>query len=223
MELEPVQPEPVQAEPVQPWAPLPVRNLTNFLINVPGQWQYRPGLNRQEARPDSITTPPGELTEFFYSHETSSPFYPWVSVGTYMATHTRMTTMEAANESARHAVNAILYNIKAAGTGQFQYAGKLVGEPCDIWDPEENEPRDLDYFKQLDQALYDEGLPHFLDILKVEEIVEGLPGLDELSQIITEAQALLLAQVSADPDFLEDAAEYLTTLIQDLLEPLSDS
>jgi hypothetical protein len=77
----------------------------------------------------------------------------WVLAGTYMRTHTRLTTMESANESARHAVNALL-----------RFLG-FEGSRCDTWDPEELELPDLDTLKELDDHLVEAGLPHALDIL----------------------------------------------------------
>jgi len=62
-----------------------------------------------------------------------------VFAGTYMQTHTRITTMEAANESGRHAVNAIL----AASTFQ--------GERCAIFNSRACEPPDLKFLVELDQ------------------------------------------------------------------------
>src|SRR5262249_6505578 len=74
-------------------------NENPYVINVPGQWEHRPGINHAEARID------------YAIDEVSlrdSLFRRWMPAGTYMATYTRLTTMEAANESGRHAVNAIL-------------------------------------------------------------------------------------------------------------------
>ena len=69
-----------------------------------------------------------------------------------------ITTMEAANESGRHAVNGILNE------------DDFHGSRCQIWDPEENEPPDLTLLKDLDRKLVELGLPHFVDILELREV-----------------------------------------------------
>src|SRR6185369_8537700 len=81
-----------------------------------------------------------------------------VFAGTHMQTHTRLTTMEAANESGRHAVNAIL---EAEG---------FAGDRCMIADPERFEIEDLRWLVEVDDRLWKLGLPHFVDILRVEQL-----------------------------------------------------
>ena len=79
-----------------------------------------------------------------------------------MKTHTRLTTMEAANESARHAVNAILREAeRVEPTGR---AGNL----CTIWPLYEREIEDLRLLRDLDARLMERGLPHCLDILGLD-------------------------------------------------------
>jgi hypothetical protein len=108
-----------------------------------------------------------------------------VFCGTYMRTFTRMTTMESANESARHAVNAILNHLAYSGENPQQPS--ISGDYCDIWDPEENELEDLRFFKRVDQLLYDAGKPSIADILKFDEIG------DLLYPTPTDGQALMTA------------------------------
>ena len=120
----------------------------------------------------------------------------WVMCGTYMATHTRMTTMEAANESGRHAVRAILNALgnddKLDTREQFEVQTPLMKQlliqfnalgnktyntawanrkfdPPDVWSPEDNELEDLDLLRRIDRRLVELGLPHCFKILKVEE------------------------------------------------------
>jgi hypothetical protein len=78
-----------------------------------------------------------------------------VFAGTFMQTFTRLTTMEAANESARHAVNAIL--------GEYARQGGRMIEPCQIWNPEDYELTDLRYLIDLDERLFAARQPHVLD------------------------------------------------------------
>ena len=66
-----------------------LHNENPYIINVPGQWRHRPGLNQTTGKVDY--TVEKELFE-------ECLFRRWVPAGTFMATYTRLTTMEAANE-----------------------------------------------------------------------------------------------------------------------------
>jgi NAD(P)-binding Rossmann-like domain len=107
----------------------------------------------QEARPGRLDREQGY--EMYYGN--------LVFAGTQMQTFTRLTTMEAANESGRHAVNAILYTESLEPNG-------VKRERCVIHNPEEHEMTDVQYFIDLDAALCDQGLPHFVDILDPGEL-----------------------------------------------------
>ncbi|WP_437805120.1 NAD(P)-binding protein [Sorangium sp. So ce1078] len=142
----------------------PIRNGAPYLVNRPSDWRRRPGT-------------PGE-----YQVQCDR----WVLAGTYMQTYTRLTTMEAANESGRHAANAILDDLQ-------RRESSLSYPCCEIWNPEKGELPDLEWLKELDRRLFhypgsgDEepthghaperrsgGLPHFIDILDLEELPEAL-------------------------------------------------
>ena len=207
----------------------PLQNRTQFLINVPAQWQCRPGLSRTKLPQESLTTAKGETEEFRYWHDTPA-LSRWVPAGTFMATHTRMTTMEAANESARHAVNAILQKICAMPKDPgkpYGYKGRLIADPCEIWDPEEHELDDLCYFKELDQALLDADLPHLVEILKLENLVLSLPQTedarlelwDEIYEFMTEAQVDLIGQLAAGSQTLDQAYSNLAAQLQAAFAP----
>jgi len=121
----------------------PDRNLTPLIINRTGRFNERPG----EPHPDrGYRLQPGRI----------------VFAGTYMQTYTRMTTMEAANESGRHAVNAILES------------EHFEGDRCMIADPEQYEIDDLKWLVEIDRGLWELGLPHFVDILRLEELPDSL-------------------------------------------------
>ena len=123
------------------------KNLSPYLINRPGEWKLRPGrLNLPDERHDGYELQNGA----------------WILAGTYMKTFTRLTTMEAANESARHAVNAVLH------------ASKAPGDRCMIWDPEEWELPDFAVLRAIDQRLYKDGYPHMVEILGLDSIPEAL-------------------------------------------------
>jgi hypothetical protein len=118
-----------------------------------------------------------------------------VFAGTYLKTFTRMTTMESANESARHAVNAIIdhYLYKndlvplptpamARGpsipsmddrspikdTPEFRMTP--IGEYCRIWDPEQSELAELGLLRELDAKLFSMKMPHVWDVLRLEPL-----------------------------------------------------
>jgi hypothetical protein len=120
------------------------RNLTPFLVNSAdhvGAFPERPGAYQVHMK-------------------------HFVFAGTYLQTRTRLVTMEAANESARHAVNAVLRDARKPG----QSAGQL----CPIFDPEEREPDELYLLHRIDAELLARGLPHWMDILAVEPRVRAL-------------------------------------------------
>ena len=109
-----------------------------MLINRPGEYVQRPG------HPDLYRVHLGQF----------------VLAGPWMQTYTRLTTMEAANESARHAVNAILAGV------DFQ------GEYCTIWNPEDHEPVPFERMKSLDERLVACGLPHVFQALGLYEWID---------------------------------------------------
>jgi len=100
--------------------------LTPFLVNNVGDWVNRPGSDPWDPETDGI---PANLVDepnvWQADHGGYQVHYhKIVFAGTYMRTFTRMTTMEAANESARHAVNAILdHSAEVRSVAQKQAAG----------------------------------------------------------------------------------------------------
>jgi hypothetical protein len=123
------------------------RNLAPYLINAPGDWPRRPGrLGRGDARLQGYAVQNGA----------------WVLAGTYLQTFTRLTTMESANESARHAVNGLL---DALG---------VAGDRCAVWDPEAHEVPDLEPLRALDARLFRDGYPHMVDILRLDALPDWL-------------------------------------------------
>ena len=160
--------------------PVALRNDTPFQINPPGHWQRRPG-HAPAGRPRQRAVPafPGQAAEdapvFEYGHPACPALASWIAAGTYMATYTRLTTMEAANESGRHAVNAILNQLlddagdATQAKGYAQRQRRLFGDYCRTWDVEDEEFEDLKFLKELDAALFAEGLPHVQDILPVQD------------------------------------------------------
>jgi hypothetical protein len=109
----------------------PASNRTPMLINRTGTYRRRAGTPRR-----------------YHLHDGRLVF-----AGTHMQTYTRLTCMESANESARHAVCAILE--------QEHFGGDL---PM-IENPEDHEIEDLAWLRTLDERLFRQGLPHVLDIV----------------------------------------------------------
>lgn len=148
-----------------------VGNHTPYLVNRPGEWQFRPGrLDEYEA--SHHAEPSGELLPKGYAPNCEY----WFLCGTFMKTHTRLTTMEGANESARHAVNGILERIRLTSP-----SGIARTDPCQVWDIEEQEPEDLRWLKELDERLFKRGLPHAVEILSLDSVPDTLlPALKHL-------------------------------------------
>jgi hypothetical protein len=159
-----------------------VTNTTPYLAALPGTWSLRPGLEGP-GEADGVRAPAtrGKTNDIRYAIN----YKRWVLAGTFMATHTRMTTMEAANESGRHAARAILEKLGARDSrgdyfaeAQGQRFAIHTGENStynhaserrqfdapDVWDPEDYEHEDLAYLRQVDAKLFAEGLPHWMDI-----------------------------------------------------------
>jgi len=137
---------------LEPFGKQGYRNWSPLLVSIPGKWKQRPG----ELEPTNPNV--AQKRNSFGKYAITAGY---VCAGTHMKTYTRLTTMEAANESARHAVNAILKD--ALGDG---YA-----TPCTIWPIEEREPRDFAFLRELDKRLYEKGLDHFIEILDADELI----------------------------------------------------
>ncbi len=174
-----------------------IRNETPYLVPIVGDWPNRPGGDPWNPHETSWASVPLEdrwkddLEQRnvwqarhggYQVHNNSVVF-----AGTWAKTFTRMTTMESACESARHAVNAILDHhiwVQSDGLDQrekttlnwrFPY-GFLdqglsspirmptpVGDYCYIFDVENREPADTRALRVLDSQYFEHSLPHPLD------------------------------------------------------------
>lgn len=161
----------------------PARNAEPFLINAAGVcsagtslWSSRPG-HALDPGETSTNTEHGSKGRIVYQPTRDR----WLMVGNHMATWTRLSTMESANESARHAAAAIVHEVLTAkqptGTSAptTRSASRVVGDLPPVWNPEEHELEDAAPLKRLDERLAKEGLPHFMDILGVDEWIDGDP------------------------------------------------
>ncbi len=125
--------------PPRPGAePVVSGNRSPYLVNLKGQFRRRPGL----AAPASSAN--GWKAQIGY-HVAAGQY---VLAGTHMQTYTRITSMESACESARHAVNALLTYLE------------LPGEHCAIFDPEDHEPDLFELAKELDDRLCTQNARH---------------------------------------------------------------
>jgi uncharacterized protein with NAD-binding domain and iron-sulfur cluster len=193
---------------------------TRFLASLKGLDATRPGRRRERVGEEEI--PCVGSREIRYQLN----FKRWVLAGTYMATHTRMTTMEAANESARHAVGAILdrlqkpddaanlgleyathaYQLENLANTTYNWAsGKRAYEPPETWNPEDDEIDDLDLFRRVDRRLMELKLPHFMDIINFDrKLIHALDAVDiygeekPLSQLFGAAAASLDALLTKE-------------------------
>lgn len=162
---------------------MPYFNRTPYLVSIAGSRDRSPGK-------------PGKY----------GLFRGVVMAGTHMKTHTRLATMEAANESGRHAANAILadYRERVRKLDVDLRLDIRVGEPCKIWPLVDRELPDLEFLKKIDAALLRRGLPHMFEILEVEQIVdelvprgEGVEGAAEGSVDIVDKIVGMLEQLTA--------------------------
>ena len=177
---------------------VPFRNDAEFLINRPNQWQFRPGLFDGLQPGDDPDPHSGSMDgEIFYAHSQCPPLRNWVAAGTYMATKTRMTTMEAAAESARHAVTGIIHQLIVTPAGGGQTSRNILPSSLpEIWDPEQHEPADLEFWKEVDDELCKLDLPHVFDILNLTDLVlfilQNRDQSDEMAGPIGDSRADIL-------------------------------
>jgi hypothetical protein len=147
-------------------------NTSPYQINLPGFWDERPG---DLERPDG---------------QRYCALDGVVCAGTHMKTFTRLTTMEAANESARHAANSILHHANVS----------TRRSPCGIWPIEEREVEDFKLLREIDDELHARGLGHFVEILELDRLVtHGLRGTGNhpltVGRVLRELRALVHAHL----------------------------
>ena len=177
----------------------PIHNEAPYLVPIVGDWPNRPGAEPWNPNMSSWTTVPteaawqDELRERdvwqarhggYEVHHNSLVF-----AGTWTKTFTRLTTMEAACESARHAVNAVLDHYVWVGTEGTDRRGGVTldwripfdfldqglsvpvrqpspaGDYCFVFDMENREPFDARRLRNLDSTFARSGYPHPLDVM----------------------------------------------------------
>jgi hypothetical protein len=146
-------------------------NSTPYFITPPDSWRRRPGPLPDAAEPEAGY--PVRLGKL-------------VVVGSFTQTFTGLTTMEAANESARHGVNGILGHAERGASAGAP--ASLRHSRCTIWPLEQDEPGDLNSWKYVDERLHRAGKPHLFELLGVEKLLPlvappgvKLPGAETLA------------------------------------------
>jgi uncharacterized protein with NAD-binding domain and iron-sulfur cluster len=223
----------------------PVRNEAPYLIPIVGDWPNRPGGEPWNPHGSSWITRPTEdrwLEDLercdvwqarhggYQVHHNSLVF-----AGTWTKTFTRMTSMEAACESARHAVNAILDHyvwVETDGADRrenttlrwrfpfgfldqgFSSPVRLpspAGDYCFVFDIENREPLDTRSLRNLDSQHYRASLPHPLDTTgpPVAGVpvspVPPLPGGPPMTTSPNDYTGQLLTYLQAWRQYLEQA------------------
>lgn len=139
-------------------AGLPPINGARLLVHPPGSWAVRP-----EAA--------GQITNLVLASD-------------YVRTHTDLATMEAANEAARRAVNAILDRTGA------------TAPRAGVWPLEE--PASFDSWKRLDARLYHHNRRHLFELLGIRRAAQAadairrftaFTGIDKLDDLFDSARA----------------------------------
>jgi FAD dependent oxidoreductase len=175
----------------------PIRNETPYLVPIVGDWNNRPGAepwnphntSLREIPPEDVWLAELELRNVWQARHGGYQVHnnSVVFAGTWTRTFTRMTSMEAAGESARHAVNAILDHYVWVESGgldvrettslawQFPfgfldqgYSSPIrmpspAGDYCYVFDIENREPAETRLLRMLDSRYCEQSLPHPLD------------------------------------------------------------
>jgi uncharacterized protein with NAD-binding domain and iron-sulfur cluster len=175
-----------------------VRNESPYLVPIVGDWENRPGSTPWNPHGTSWSRRPPEdvwLEDLeqrnvwqaghggYQVHNNSVVF-----AGTWNKTFTRVTSMESACESGRHAVNAILDHYIWVESGGLDRREKITplswkfpygfldqgfsspirmpspaGDYCYVFDIENREPADTRALRTLDSRYCERSLPHPLD------------------------------------------------------------
>ena len=195
---------------------VPSQNTFPYMMNAVGGFDRRPGVLPTVSASDAGTAS-------FYAIANKR----WIPIGTFMKTYTRIGTMELSNESARHGVRAALH---ALGTDvlhppRYNSGGRQMGDMPGVWNPENHELDDLAFLKRLDQALYDEGLPHLAEILRLDDMVirwaEGMQGGHALDDLVAMV-GVLREQAGKDLAPLLDGLEMAAQPIRNFIEKLAE-
>lgn len=213
-----------------------IENRAPYLVPIVDDWHNRPG--PEPWRPGGEPQPSRHLDRGVWQAGHGGSwvhFDSLVFAGTYLKTFTRLTTMESANESARHAVNGILDHWLYKNSGGHDRRSESgikwlmpyghtddmhsdpvrqptpIGDYCLIEDMEDNEIAKLVPIRKLDAEFCRAGLPHpFV-----------LNGLQAGTAITSQLGALLSGgpypKLPTGPELLDYLREY-RNFLEDLLD-----
>jgi hypothetical protein len=107
-------------------------------------------------------------------------------------------------------VNAILYHqavyVKPPVTpGPSPFPGfdpiprALMGDLCEIWDPEDHELPDLRWLKRVDAELFKMGKPHLFEILQLDQRLTAGHSASAVIEAVARGQAASLRGILGAP------------------------
>ncbi len=170
----------------------PAQNLSPFLIPIVGDWHNRPDGDPWDP---SLTDENPEVRHEVDPGVTQAShggyWLHWdrlLFCGAWKRTFTRMTTMEAANESARHCVNAIIDHFiernpqptardhdqndpldVGAPTAQGVLPWTQIGDYARVWNIENEELPELLPLKKIDKWFFAHGMPNPMNPTPIEQ------------------------------------------------------
>jgi len=214
-----------------------VRNESPYLVPIVGDWNNRPSSDPWNPHGTSWTNVPPEdwwLDDLerrnvwqarhggYQVHNNSVVF-----AGTWNKTFTRVTSMESACESGRHAVNAILDHyiwVESGGLDRREKSTTLswefpygfldqglsspirlptpAGDYCYVFDVENREPADTRALRMLDSKFCQQSLPHPLDT-PAASLIPQLAGGQQMFTPTTDYNQQLLAYLQTWRELLE--------------------
>jgi hypothetical protein len=167
---------------------IPMSNQTPYLMPVVSDWDARPGADPWDPKGIGAARPFESKTGGIWQADHGGYLLHWnrlVFAGAYTRTFTRLTTMESACESARHAVNAILDHRwsgrgarqRTRGKAQADESRAAAPDYCLVWNPERSTlhehaakmAQDLDRMlsmaRSVDRQAFGLGRPHCWETL----------------------------------------------------------
>jgi hypothetical protein len=177
---------------------IPVANHAPYLMPVASDWDARPGADPWDPTGIGAARPFGSNLVGIWQADHGGYLVHWnrlVFAGAYTRTFTRLTTMESACESARHAVNAILdhrwwIRVARRRTRDNVRVGRsaeaAAPEYCLVWDPErfalherpakmaQDLERMLSLAKRVDRQAFGLGRRHCWETLFFDRYLEML-------------------------------------------------
>lgn len=214
-----------------------VRNATPYLVPIVGDWDNRPSSDPWNPHGTSWSSVPPEdwwLEDLWRRNVWQARHGGYqvhnnavVFAGTWNKTFTRLTSMEAACESGRHAVNAILDHYIWVQSGGLDRREKTTlswefpfgfldqglsspirmptpaGDYCYVFDIENREPADTRALRILDSRFCEWSLPHPLDVGAPTSFIPPPAGGQEMFGPTTDYNQQLLAYLQAWRELLE--------------------